>query len=77
MNESRNESKLIFKPHIARRLLKMGARLIDIKADRENKQRTIFVFERNEDFDRNFDAVINDIADERVNRKSDRKETKE
>ena len=66
MNENLNDSKLIFKPKVARRLLKMGAKIIDIKADRENKQRTIFVFERDENFDRNFDTVINDLADERL-----------
>lgn len=74
MNENQNDSKLIFKPKVARRLLKMGAKLIDIKADRTNKQRTVFVFERDEAFDRNFNAVVNDLADERINKKSEAKE---
>ena len=75
MNE--NECKLIFQPKVARRLLKMGGKIIDIKADRENKQRTIFVFERDDAFDRNFDTVVNDIADERLRKKQTENATKE
>lgn len=74
MDGNQNDSKLIFKPRVARRLLKMGSKIIDIKADRENKQRTIFVFERDEAFDRNFDTVVNDLADEQINRRSETKE---
>lgn len=77
MNENRGDSRLIFKPNIARRLLKMGCEIIDIKADRDNKQKTIFVFKRDEQFDRNFDTVVNDIADERLNKKKQKINTKE
>ena len=37
----------IFKPKIARRLLKMGNPIYDIKADKENSDRTIFIFKNN------------------------------
>ena len=36
-------TKLIFKPYIARRLLKKF-RLVDIKPDKANSDRTVFVF---------------------------------
>ena len=38
----------IFKPKIARRLLKMGNPIYDIKADKENSDRTIFIFKNRE-----------------------------
>lgn len=69
-------SKLIFKSYIARRLIKMGNKVIDIKPDRENAQRTIFVFNVDDKFNRDFDTVINELADERINSKTT-KETKE
>jgi len=75
--KERGNSKLIFKPNIARRLLKMGCKIVDIKADHNNKQRTVFVFERDNAFDRNFDTVINEMADERINKKNDKKDAKE
>ena len=37
--------KEIFTPYVARRLLKMGNPIIDIKPDKENRQKTIFLFE--------------------------------
>ena len=40
--------KSIFTPYVARRLLKMGNQIVDIKPDKKNKDRTIFVFEATE-----------------------------
>lgn len=34
----------IFKPQIARRLLKLGNVICDIKADKNNTDKTIFIF---------------------------------
>lgn len=39
------EFKFIFTPYVARRLLKMGNPIIDIKPDVNNKDKTIFIFE--------------------------------
>lgn len=79
MGEENKTSKLIFKSYIARRLIKMGNKVIDIKPDRENAQRTIFVFQIDDKFNRDFDTVINELADERINNKTAKtvKETKE
>lgn len=35
---------VIFNPALARYLLKQGYRIIDIKANREDEKRTVFVF---------------------------------
>ena len=37
--------KEIFTPYVARRLLKMGNPIYDIKPKKENKDKTIFIFE--------------------------------
>lgn len=40
--------KLIFNPIIARKLLKMGNVIVDIKPHKKYKDRTIFIFEYND-----------------------------
>ena len=41
-------TKCIFTPYVARKLLKMGNVIIDIKPCKENRDKTIFVFEDTE-----------------------------
>lgn len=42
------EGILIFKPKIARQLLKNGNQIIDIKQHKLNKDKSVFVFKRTE-----------------------------
>ena len=42
------EYKSIFTPRIARYLLKQGNAICDIKADKHNKDKTVFIFELTE-----------------------------
>lgn len=44
--------KEIFTPYVARRLLKMGNPIYDIKPQKENRDKTIFVFEITEKFNK-------------------------
>ena len=39
------ETKCIFTPFVARNLLKMGNQIVDIKPCKEDKNKTIFIFE--------------------------------
>lgn len=41
------KSILIFNPKIARLLVKEGCKIIDIKPQKENTDKTIFIFEKN------------------------------
>lgn len=51
MNEKdTRKSRLIFDAKIARKLLKMGFVVIDIKPNRENTDKSIFVFENTDEF---------------------------
>lgn len=53
MNEIEKNSKIIFNPSVARKLLKdYNAHLIDIKPSKTNKVASVFVFEKNEVFDK-------------------------
>lgn len=39
---------MIFTPYVARKLLRMGNSIIDIKPYKENRDKTIFIFEDTE-----------------------------
>lgn len=41
-------TKMIFTPYVARKLLRMGNSIIDIKPCKENHDKTIFIFENTE-----------------------------
>ncbi len=55
MNTNTVEGKSIFAPNTARRLLKMGNVIIDIKPNKDNHERTIFVFRKDE-------KLLNDLS---------------
>jgi translation initiation factor 1 (eIF-1/SUI1) len=52
MNDKKDtrKSRLIFDAKMARKLLKQGFVVIDIKPNRENTDKTIFVFENTDEF---------------------------
>lgn len=51
--------KSIFSPGVARSLLKSGNQIHDIKADKMNKDKTIFVFEETEKLIKDMVSVKN------------------
>ena len=64
MKEIKNEnkkSKLIFDAKIARQLLKMGFFVIDIKPNRENTDKSIFVFENTDKFQQALSQIMEEI----------------
>jgi len=44
MNLLKNDVKLIFTAKLARHLLKQGYQIIDIKPNKDNSDRTVFIF---------------------------------
>ena len=48
----------IFKPQRVRKLLKKGFNIYDIKADKNNKDRTIFIFENNDKLQKELETLI-------------------
>lgn len=57
--------KIIFNAGVARNLLKMGCQIVDIKPDRSNADRSLFIFERTDEFEKAF-AEINDALKNKV-----------
>lgn len=56
-NDTR-KTRLIFDAKIARTLLKRGFVVIDIKPNRENKDKSIFIFNNTDEFKTAFDEVL-------------------
>lgn len=57
MENIRNKTKCVFNMGVARELLRNGAVIIDLKPDRENPDKTIPVFKRDEVFEKAFSEI--------------------
>ena len=56
--------KIIFKPSLARKLLKDGNYVVDIKKSRDNENATVFVFENTEKFREDLSRILAENAEE-------------
>ena len=62
MNErDTRKSRLIFDAKIARRLLKQNFVVIDIKPNRDNTDKSIFVFENTDEFKLALEKIMDEI----------------
>ena len=61
MENVNKEFKLVFNAGVARRLLKFGVPIADIKADRTNHDKTVFVFKRTDEFETAFAQINKEI----------------
>ena len=66
MENIMKEYKLVFNAGVARKLLKMGVPIADIKADRNNKDKTVFVFKRTPEFETAFNQINKEINEAKV-----------
>lgn len=66
MENIKKEYKLVFNSGVARRLLKLGCCIADIKADRENPDKTVFVFKNDEHFQTEFERINKEIAEAKI-----------
>lgn len=60
---TKKEFKLVFNSGVARRLVRMGVNIADIKADRANPDKTVFVFKRTPEFEAAFAQINKEIAE--------------
>lgn len=63
MENIKKEFKLVFNAGVSRRLLKMGLNIADIKSDRTNPDKTVFVFKRTPEFEEAFAQINKEIAE--------------
>lgn len=59
----KKEYKLVFNAGVVRRLIRMGIPVADVKADRDNPDKTVFVFKRTAEFEAAFEKINNEIAE--------------
>ena len=63
VNEIKKEFKLVFNQGVSRQLIRMGIPVADIKADKNNPDKTVFVFKRTPEFEAAFTQINKEIAD--------------
>ena len=70
MEEIKKEYKLVFNAGVARRLVRMGINIADIKSDRTNPDKTVFVFKRTDEFETAFAQINKEIAEAKAESKA-------
>lgn len=66
MEKTERTTKLIFNAGVARRLVRdYGCTICDLKPSRENNDKTIFVFTKDDKFDAAMEAVTRSIREEK------------
>lgn len=62
-NKNVKDAKLIFNAGTCRSLLKANCQIIDVKPDRENPDKTVFVFKNDAHFQEQFERINKEIAE--------------
>ena len=71
VNEIKKEFKLVFNQGVSRQLIRMGIPVADIKADRANPDKTVFVFKRTPEFEAAFTQINKEIAEAKAAKKKE------
>ena len=71
MDNRKKEAKLIFNAGTARSLLKAGCTMIDVKPDRENPVKSVFVFKADDHFWTEFERINKEIAEAKIAEKAE------
>lgn len=66
MEDMKKEYKLVFNAGVVRQLIRQGLPVVDIKADRANPDKTVFVFKRTPEFEAAFEKLNKEIAAAKV-----------
>lgn len=61
--ETKKEFKLVFNQGVSRQLIRMGIPVADIKADKNNPDKTVFVYRRTPEFEAAFTQINKEIAE--------------
>ena len=65
-NGKKKECKLVFNMGLSRALLRAGCTIVDLKASRENPDKTIAVFKNDELFQKEFERLNKEIAESKI-----------
>lgn len=69
--DTMKEFKLVFNAGITRRLIRMGIPVADIKQDRDNADKTVFVFKNDANFREAFENINKEIVEAREKAKDE------
>ena len=71
VEEIKKEFKLVFNQGVSRQLIRMGIPVADIKADKNNPDKTVFVFKRTPEFEAAFAQINKEIAEAKAAKKKE------
>lgn len=71
VEEIKKEFKLVFNQGVSRQLIRMGIPVADIKADKNNPDKTVFVFKRTPEFEAAFTQINKEIAEAKAAKKKE------
>lgn len=57
------KTKVVIYPSVARQLVKMGYQIIDLKPKKENRKKTLFIFEVTGDFMQDFSMLMKNLSE--------------
>ena len=63
--ENKELGRCVYVPALARMLLRNGHKIIDIKPNRQDKERTVFVFSDDETFNADLEKAIEEVKGKR------------
>ena len=66
MENKKKECKLVFNMGVSRALLRAGCTIVDLKASRENPDKTIAVFKNDELFQKEFEKINEELAESKA-----------
>ena len=66
MENKKKECKLVFNMGVSRALLRAGCTIVDLKASRENPDKTIAVFKNDELFQKEFEKINKELAESKA-----------
>lgn len=66
MENIKNKTKCVFNMGVARELLRNGATIVDLKPDRNNPDKTIPVFKRDEAFEAAFTEINKTLQEKKL-----------
>lgn len=61
--EIKKDTKLVFNMGVARNLIRRGCTVVDLKPDRDNKNKTVAVFKADDHFWSEFETINKEIAE--------------
>lgn len=67
-NVMEKKGRCIYAAPVAREFVRRGFKIIDIKPNKENRDKTVFVFEETNDFNAALEEILNEYSERKAQR---------